>query len=172
MLIDSINILDFLPIPIELTMSVCSDNGICSGTRSINIPDESVLEIMVKEEAKIRSSQWYVDQCNLIATKPNGWLELNAKIQTDIAKRNGFVTDIERDLAVNRLRRARYLFPNNIIFQTVPVYVRENKANQGTLNPGDPIPDIIVHDLDGNPIKLIDLAQDPIPLIVIGSSHT
>jgi hypothetical protein len=153
-------------------MSICTNSEVCSIDRSINIPTESILETMVKEEANIRSSKWYVDQCNLIAKRPNGWLELNAQIQKDIANRNGFVSDIECDLAINRLRRARYLFPNNIVFQTVPVYVRENKANQGSLNLGDPIPDIVIHDLNGAPIKLIDLASDPIPLIVIGSSHT
>lgn len=140
----------------------------------IKYPNEKMLELMVEEEEKIRTSQWYEDKCTEVKDIPNGWLDVTEQVQRDVVMRHGFTDQISCDVAVNMLRRASILFPDNEKFKTVPLYVRNNKANAGTLVVGDTIPDIEIHDLDGKSLRLHDLVTSAPgkPNILFASSAT
>ncbi|AYV84767.1 MAG: hypothetical protein Hyperionvirus38_5 [Hyperionvirus sp.] len=120
----------------------------------LKIPNEKLLEKMVLEEETIRTSKAYEDKCTAVKHIPNGWLEVTASIQKDIVIKNGFTDSMSCDVACNMLRTAHILYPKNEIFTKVPLYVRNNKANIGTLTVGDIAPEISLHDLDGKAIQL------------------
>ncbi len=141
-------------------------------SREIKIPTESTLELMIQEEEKIRMSKEYHNECTKVKNIPNGWLEVSKKIQKDVVKKFGYESTIDCDIACNMLRRARYLYPNNQIFKTVPVYVRENKANIGSLNVNDKYPDIVLFNTMNKEINMSDIIDNNKINIVLGSSST
>lgn len=136
----------------------------------IRVPTEAELEKLVIEEEKIRMSVEYQEACSKASSIPNGWLQVTADMQMNLVKRFGFDDNLSSSIACNMLRRARYLYPDNKIFKEVPVYVRENKANMGTLKEGDEIPNINIHTIDGKEIKLHDIINnDKINMFFTGS---
>lgn len=155
----------------------CTGPGACAGgPRSpivIKYPNEKLLEVMIEEEETIRTSQEYKDRCTAVKDVVNGWLDVTAEIQREIVRKHGFTDKISCDVAVNHLRRASQLYPDNLKFKTVPLYVRNNKAHQGSLKEGDPVPDVGLHSLDGKEHRLHDLLPgDGLPTLLFASSAT
>lgn len=103
----------------------------------LKIPNEQLLELMIAEEEKIRTSKYYQDKCTAVKNIPNGWLKVTEEVQNDIAKKYGFTDKMSCDIACNMARRAHILYPNNQKFQKVPLQVRNNKAMLGNLILGD-----------------------------------
>ena len=139
---------------------------------SLTIPTEKMLEKLIIEEEQIRMSKEYQDQCTLVKDIPNGWLDVTQKMQIDLIKKHGFVSEMNCDVACNMLRRARYLYPDNKIFTEVPVYVRNNKANAGKYKEGDHVPDVKLFNQCGQEVMLHHLFDDIKPTIVFGGSQT
>lgn len=134
----------------------------------VRTPTKTELHDMIMEEERIRMSQEYADECTKVADEINGWLRVNERIQYEIVERFGFTSDIEKDMAVNALRRATVDYPD----LPKPVYVRNNKARVGDLNVGDMAPSLLVYDMSGKSYELSELFDKTKPTIVIGSSHT
>jgi hypothetical protein len=138
-----------------------------------NIPSKEQLIQMLLEEEKIRFSEDYISECNKVASEPNGWLRISEEKQYEIAKKFGFVSDIELDIAVNHMRRARYLYPEEELFKTIPVYVRNNLAQQTKYVNGDIVPNMLIHKInDLKQINLYDVFDNNKTNILIASSHT
>lgn len=141
----------------------------------IKIPTEKTLELMAIQEEQIRRSQEYQDLCTQKSHVINGWLEVTEEMQEGIAYTCGFQTQVECNIACNMARRAHILYPQNPIF-TSRTQVKYNKARQGDLKVGDPIPPITLHTLDGQTINLQTITQqDSInnkPTIIFGGSQT
>ena len=138
-------------------------------------PSEKLLEILVREEEKMRFSQEYIERCNQVADEPNGWLRVTGEMQRSLVEKHcleqGFSDEMSIDITLNRLRTAQYLYPDNPVFKQ-PVYVRENKANQGTLQVGNPFVDTMLYSRSNDPIKLDDLLDPNKPNIIFSGSHT
>jgi hypothetical protein len=139
---------------------------------SIKIPTEQTLEKMVIREEEIRMSQSYQDKCTEVKDIPNGWLQVTEKMQEDLVTSFGFTDNLSCSVACNKLRTARYIYPDNKIFTQVPVYVRENKANVGHLVNGDKAPNIQVHTVNNEKIMLHDLLKTDKVNMIFGASHT
>ena len=139
---------------------------------SYKIPTEKLLEQMIIEEEKIRQSKEYQDACTSVADEVNGWLRITGEMQRDLVKRFGFEDEISQEIALNHLRTARYLYPKNEIFRTVPVYVRNNRANVGKYKVGDLLPNIDIHNIDGEPMKLYQSFDNKKPTVILCGSHT
>lgn len=140
----------------------------------IKIPTEKQLEVMIDEEEQIRMSKHYQDECTKVKNVPNGWLKYTETMQEDLVKKHGFDDEISCDVACNRLRRARYIYPDNPKFKE-PVYVRENKARKGDLKVGDDVPEIKIHKMDLNNDHVIDIREimdDKKITVIFGGSHT
>lgn len=139
-------------------------------------PTEQLLELLVKEEEQMRFSQEYINKCDEVADETNGWLRITGEMQKDLVAKHcakhGFTDEMSVDITLNSLRRARYLYPENPIFKTVPVYVRENKANPGTLEIGDPFVDTVLYNRSGEQVKLSDMLDPDKPNIIFSGSHT
>lgn len=136
-------------------------------------PNKEQLLQMIKKEEEIRWSPWYQSECDKVKNEINGWLRISAEVQYQIVKDFGFNTEIESDIAVNHLRRARYLYPDEPLFQSIPVYVRNNLARQIKYKVGNIAPNVLINSLDGiKQIKLYDILDKSKTNIIIGSSHT
>jgi hypothetical protein len=141
--------------------------------RILRIPTKYQLLEMVKKEEEIRWSQWYQSECDRVKDEVNGWLVISSQVQYQIAKDFGFDTEVESDIAVNHLRRARYLYPEEPLFQSIPVYVRNNLAKQIKYQVGNQIPNVPINSLDGkNHFNLIDILDKSKTNVIFGSSHT
>lgn len=141
--------------------------------RTLKIPTKYQLLEMVKKEEEIRWSSLYQSECDRVKDQVNGWLTVSSQVQYQIVKDFGFDTDVESDIAVNHLRRARYLYPEEPLFQSIPVYVRNNLAKQIKYKNGDQIPNVPINSLDGsNQFNLFDILDKSKTNIIFGSSHT
>ncbi len=83
----------------------------------IKTPNEKMLEKLIKEEAMIRMSKEYQDECTAVKDIPNEWLNVTEKMQQKVAKNNEFDDDKYKSchITCNMMRRARahILFPDN-----------------------------------------------------------
>lgn len=142
-------------------------------SRTLRIPTKYQLLEMVKKEEEIRWSPWYQSECDRVKDQVNGWLAVSSQVQYQIAKDFGFDTEVESDIAVNHLRRARYLYPEEPLFQSIPVYVRNNLAKQIKYKISESIPNVPINSLDGlNKINLFDILDKTKTNVIFGSSHT
>ena len=132
---------------------------------------EEMLEKMAQMEEFIRTSKEYQDECTKVKDVPNGWLTVTENIQKSIATTFGFDDDINNEIACNDLRRASTTYPNNPIFKQ-SIYVRNNKANIGTLKEDNDIPNIKLHTIEYKVIELNDLIVDDKINVFFGASHT
>lgn len=141
--------------------------------RTLKIPNKYQLLEMVKKEEEVRWSQWYQSECDRVKDQVNGWLAISAQVQYQIVKDFGFDTEVESDIAVNHLRRACYIYPEEPLFQSIPVYVRNNLAKQIKYKNGDQIPNVPINSLDGqNQLNLFDILDKTKINVIFGSSHT
>jgi hypothetical protein len=162
-----------LGITLDNCQKTCNNINNCSNI--VRIPTENELLAMIQEEERIRNSSEYIAKCNEVADEINGWLRISAEVQYQVVKAYGFISDIESDIAVNHLRRAQFLYPNNPLFREIPVYVRNNIANKGKFHVGDVVPNISIHHLDDIQQETINLysifSKDHMNLLLV-SSHT
>jgi hypothetical protein len=142
--------------------------------KKIRLPTKNDLIIMLQTEEEIRSSHEYISKCNEVASEPNGWLRISNEYQYKIARDNGFESEIEADIAVNHMRRAHILYPDEALFKSIPVYVRNNLASAGKYKVGDVVPNITIHHMsDTNPeVKLYSVLEADKMNLLIASSHT
>jgi len=143
---------------------------------NIIYPNEKMLELMIIEEEKRRMSKEYADECTSVKDVPDGWLAVTDNMQKSVVKSFGFVNEMSCDIACNMMRRANIIYPDNKIFKEVPLYVRNNKANQGNLNVNDPMPDFLVYDIEqeNKTHKLSDLvsSENKKMTVIFFGSHT
>ena len=132
---------------------------------------EELLEKMVLLEDTKRRSIEYQEECTRVKDICNGWLDVTAKLQEDVVKSFGFTSPLHCQIAVNMLRRARIIYPENPVFKT-PVYVANNKANKGIYVDGDEVPDVTIFKRDFSQIPLKDLVSKSQKTIILSGSHT
>ena len=132
---------------------------------------EETLELMAQMEEFIRMSQEYQNECTKVKDIPDGWLTVTANVQKKVANHFGFTDEINNEIARNDLRRAHITYPNNQIFKQ-SIYVRNNKANIGTLHENDIIPDISLRTVENKIINFNELIEKDKINIFFGASHT
>ena len=99
-------------------------------------------------------------------------------MQYQVATEFGFIDRASNEYAVNCLRRAQYIYPDEPLFKTIPVYVRNNLARQCDFVKGNVVPNITIHkhsDPKVSPSPAVDLYStlDKTKYnVVIASSHT
>lgn len=143
------------------------------GCRTIKYPDKDTLIQMLTMEESIRMSPEYIKLCDEVKDEVNGWLRISEEIQYKIARDFGYTSTLEQDLAVNRMRRAQYLYPEEPLFKTIPVYVRNNIANVGTFVATDIVPNLMIHHISNlEEVQLYDVFSKEKPTLLLASSHT
>ena len=98
---------------------------------------------MLREEHSVRTAP--ETQALYTAAESTGasdWMEVTAELQDKLVQRYGFIDPWRKEIALNELRRATYNFPDDAEIQSIPLYVKFNKARQGNLRVGDKCPDM------------------------------
>jgi len=137
-----------------------------------SFPSKETLLKMIMKEQEIRTSSEYIQKCDVVADKPNGWLDVSEQVQYDVVKMFGYKEILDMDIAVNHLRRARYLYPEEPLFHTIPVYVKNNLANIGKYKLNDIIPNLTTYNINLDPIPLYSIFERDRKNLLILSSHT
>lgn len=139
---------------------------------SLTIPDKLTLIQMLKAEEAERMGPAYAQACDQVAEEPNGWLRISEELQYSIAKQFGF-DGFSSHIAVNHMRRARYIYPDDPEFKTISVYVRENLSRSCDYTIGSKFSnDLVVHKLDLEQTRLIDTFDKSKLNLLISSSAT
>ncbi len=138
----------------------------------IKYPDKDILIKMLKVEESIRMSEEYIKMCDEVKDETNGWLRISEEIQYEIAKKFGYNSQLEQDIAVNLMRSASNNYPNDPLFKTLSVYVRNNLARQGEFIESNVVPNIQIHNEDMSFINLYDTFDKTKPNLMLCSSHT
>ncbi|CAG8612750.1 22897_t:CDS:2 [Dentiscutata erythropus] len=115
-------------------------------------------------------------------TSNKDWMDVTDQMQHELVREFGY-----SDEAVQLLRRAPQLYPDDPEFCTTQVYVRNNIANIGNLTEGMPAPDcplvpldssIFTSAIDNNNadlstlVNLRSLCKSGRPLVLLGGSYT
>jgi hypothetical protein len=135
------------------------------------IPDKSTLIQMLKAEEAERMGPAYAQACDQVAKEPNGWLRISEELQYSIAEQFGFY-GFDSHIAVNHMRRAQYIYPDDPEFKTISVYVRANLSKPCDFTIGSNFPEILtVFTLDLEQVNLIDtFAKDKFNLLISSSA--
>ena len=97
----------------------------------LNLDRNKVLLILKREE-QIRFSDSYINKCSQVANIPNAWLDVTDNMQKELVKEFGFVDELSNTLAVNVIRKAKDIFPNDQEIKNSVVHFRENISQKGT----------------------------------------
>ena len=134
--------------------------------------DRNKILLMLQREEQIRFSQDYINKCSKVANIPNAWLEITDKMQKELVKEFGYFDKLSNTLAVNVLRKAMYIYPNDHEIKNSVVHFRENIAKQGTYNVGDLVKDINLHTINFHKTNLFSLLNQNKTNIMLVGSHT
>jgi len=148
------------------------NNHIIKSTSDENTISKKMLLEMLELEEQVRMSSSYINECTRIEKEVNGWLRLSGEIQEKIATKFGFNNQLTNHIAVNSMRRAHIIYPEDNRFRDISVYVRNNLANTGHFKIGDNIKDVQLVTLDKKLITLDNLLNNNKYNIIIGSSET
>lgn len=139
--------------------------------QSCKIPTLEQLIIMAQKEKEKRLSQEYIEMCDKVSEVPNGWLEVTSTIQENIIRDMGFTSELELSIALNRLRRAHILYPDEETFQNA-IQVKNNLANKGQYILGSILPNFEICMIDTKKISIYNILNKKKLNLLIGSSHT
>ena len=89
-------------------------------------PSKEKLLLMLLREEQLKLSKEYIEQCSLVHKEVNGWLRITEEVQKKVCFEFGYTDILRNILAVNYLRRAQYLYPDDDRFKNTQVYVRNN----------------------------------------------
>lgn len=123
---------------------------------------------MARRENELRlSAEWQARFQDAERSPDTDWLECVACLQNQVAREFGF-----GQRAVEMLRTATSLYPEESFFQTVPLQVRYNRSRNGDLAEGCLVPAVELLRPSGQPCCLLDLGGADRPLVLIAGSHS
>ena len=105
-------------------------------------------------------------------TYSNAWLEVTNNMQKELVKEFGYTDELSNTLAVNVIRKALNIYPNDEEIKNSVVQFRENIAKIGTYKVGDNLKNISLHNLDSSKVYLFQLLDLNKPNIMLVGSHT
>ena len=151
--------------------NIILDHQITNISDGKTITKEMLLEMLQLEE-KARLSKPYIDECTKVKDEVNGWLRISGEIQEKIANKFGFNNPVTNLIAVDNMRRASQIYPNDPQFQEVSVYIRNNLAREGKFEVEDIVPNAVLTNLDNHTTSLHNLVDNQKHNVVIASSET
>ncbi|CAG8786093.1 14299_t:CDS:2 [Cetraspora pellucida] len=163
--------------------NVSNDTSIAYVTPILPDTKEKLLALL-REEERRRFSPEIQKKYDVGSDPTSGkdWMDVTDQMQHELVREFGY-----SDEAVQLLRRAPQLYPDDPEFRTTQVYVRNNIANIGNLTEGMPTPDCPLVPLDSsiftsiidnsntnlpNLVHLRSLCKSGRPLVLMGGSYT
>ncbi len=134
--------------------------------------DRSKILAILKREEEIRFSQEYISKCSEVSHIPNGWLEVTNNMQKELVKEFGYIDELSNTLAVNVIRKALNIYPDDEEIKNSVVHFRENIASKGKYKIGNTLKNISLHNLDSSKVDLFQLLDLNKPNIMLVGSHT
>ena len=134
--------------------------------------DRSKILAILKREEEIRFSQEYITKCSEVSHIPNAWLEVTNNMQKELVKEFGYTDELSNTLAVNVIRKALHIYPDDKEIKNSVVQFRENIASKGKYKVGDNLKNISLHNLDNKEIDLFQLLDLNKTNIMLVGSHT
>ena len=134
--------------------------------------DRSKILAILKREEEIRFSQEYITKCSEVSHIPNAWLEVTNNMQKELVKEFGYTDELSNTLAVNVIRKALNIYPDDEEIKNSVVQFRENIASKGKYKVGDNLKNISLHNLDNKEIDLFQLLDLNKTNIMLVGSHT
>ena len=134
--------------------------------------DRTKILAILKREEEIRFSKEYITKCSDVSHIPNAWLEVTNNMQKELVKEFGYTDEISNTLAVNVIRRALHIYPDDEEIKNSVVQFRENIACKGKYKEGDTLKNISLHNLDSSKIDLFQIFDFNKPNIMLVGSHT
>ena len=129
---------------------------------------DKILEILY-EENKRRLSFEYINECTKVAHIPNEWINVTEKLQTKLLEDFGYKNPLLNSLVKNIIRRAPVIFKNDKKIISSTVQFRENLVCKCKYKLGDTIPNLEIHNLDRELVKIYDVIGTKKTLIMCGS---
>jgi hypothetical protein len=136
--------------------------------------DRDLMIKMLKRENELRLSNEVQSVYSELEDRYDmDWMEYTIQVQEKVVKEFGFDKSPEStQLAVNTLRRAQYLYPDDPEVLSIPLYVKYNRAKRGYLQVGDHAPDVMLAELNGNHKPLSSFFDETKPLVLVSGSYT
>ena len=134
--------------------------------------DRNKILTILKREEEIRFSQEYITKCSEVSHIPNAWLEVTNNMQKELVKEFGYTDELSNTLAVNVIRKALHIYPNDEEIKNSVVQFRENIASEGKYKVGDILKDISLHNLDNSKVDLFQIFDMNKCNIMLVGSHT
>ena len=134
--------------------------------------DRTKILAILKREEEVRFSQEYITKCSKVSHIPNAWLDVTNNMQKELVKDFGYTDELTNTLAVNVIRKAQDIYPNDEEIKNSVVQFRENIASKGRYKVGDSLKNISLHNLDNKEIDLFQLLDLNKTNIMLVGSHT
>ena len=128
---------------------------------------------MRAEEAARLSDETQAAYAAAEAREDTDWLEVTDALQKRVLREGG-VPPARMAAALFALRAAAQLLPHEPELAAIPLYVRHNRAAQGSLRAGDAAPDVPLHaPRAGGPATTLRAAcAAPRPTLLVAGSFT
>ncbi|CAG8494077.1 7424_t:CDS:2 [Ambispora gerdemannii] len=169
------------PLSQNMQKNVLKDISAVSVAISPKLPNtKEDLLVVLREEERRRFSPEIQKQYYNVGSDPKcgkDWMDVTDQMQHELVREFGY-----SDEAVQLLRRAPQIYPDDPAFHTTQVYVRNNIAHIGDLTEGMSAPDCSLVSLESSAtignvtspdlILLHSLCQPGRPLVLLGGSYT
>ena len=100
------------------------------------------------------------------------WLQVTEALQRRLLREAGVAPE-RAAAALFALRAAAQLFPCDAELRSIPLYVRNNRAAQGSLREGDAVPDVLLHrGAAAHAVSLRTACAGPLPTLLVAGSWT
>jgi len=119
--------------------------------------DDGLLEHMLRRQEEQRFAPRTLERMRACTASGGEWLDVVRDLQREVAIESGFRSAVGIAAAVRRMQTAHVRAPAPA---ELSVYARENLAQDGVLQPGQPWPDVPFVGLDGKPTRLQDWCGD------------
>jgi len=136
-----------------------------SSNSNLNIPKEILKKMLIRENELRLSSEVQARYENAEKSECIDWLKVTEEVQKQVIEEFGYLNSLEN--ALYCLRSAAVLYPDDPEFKEIPLYVKYNRARDGSLKEGDRAPNTSPVALDGTSCELLDKSK---PTVLIAGS--
>lgn len=125
---------------------------------------------MLRREDELRLSEEVQDR---YALYPESWdwkWQVTDEVQRQVCEESGFADSVEEGLDL--LRSSQVLFPGDEEIKQAAHYLKYNIHAACPLQPGCVVPDVGLHTLSGEEVRLHDVAAPRGMTVILAGSHT
>jgi len=159
----------------RITVNNCVSEDAYAPTPATNgfvpfIPVDTLRKMLIRENELRLSQETQARYADAETRWDIDWMLVTEELQHQVVQEFGFQDRM--DEALYSLRCAHIIHPDQADFKTFPLYVKYNRAKDGTIVEGLPAPDTKAFTLDGKEVSLLDHQKDGKALVLVGGSYS